>query len=184
MRRGITLFLVAAVGLAAASTAATRPAAHRSGRTLESTLGFIRDKVAQQGLISYAVTSHEAATNETWTNQMSAEASNVTMDVPGCAIHYHWHTTIDGKLSANDDLVLALRTVKSAQVVSMEEDALRLVRKDGHADWTETVSPALQVLYAIKAEGHSNSIDFHDRSMAMRVMEAMNHARQLCGAST
>ena len=184
MRRGITLFLVAAVGLAAASTAATRPAAHRSGRTLESTLGFIRDKVAQQGLISYAVTSHEAATNETWTNQMSAEASNVTVDVPGCAIHNHWHTTMDGKPSADNDLVLALRTVKSAQVISMEDDALRLVKKDGHADWTEKVSPTLYVLYLTRTEGHTTSFDFHDRSLAMRVMEAMNHARQLCGAST
>lgn len=178
------MFLVAAVGLAAASAAATKPAAHKSGRTLEATLGFIRDKVAQQGLIKYAVTSHAPATNETWTNQMSAEASNVTVDVPGCAISYHWQTSMDGKPSPDKDIVLPLLTVQSVRVVTMKEDASRLVANAGHTDWTEQVSPALYVLFLTRTEGHTNSFDFHDRSTAESVMQAMNQARKLCGAST
>ena len=178
------MFLVAAVGLTAASAAATKPAALKSGRTLEATLGFIRDKVAQQGLISYAVTTRVPATNQAGTNQMTAEASNVTVDVPGCAINYHWHTTMDGKSSQDTDFVLSFRTVQSARVVTMEEDALRLVAEAGHTDWTEQVSPPLYVLYLTRTEGHTTSIDFHDRSTAERVMQAMNQARKLCGAST
>ena len=54
--------------------------------------------MAQQGRIDYSTVAHDSATGQTWSSTFNAEASNLTVDEPGCRISYHWRTVVNGKV--------------------------------------------------------------------------------------
>ena len=172
MAIGASLLILAASGAAA-----------QSAPSLDKTFGFIRDKIAEQGLLNFASTTHDPATGQTWDNQFTAEASNVTPDEAACTVDLHWHSTVDGKAVQDMATTIQFKIVTSASVTSLDEDIARLNADGGHAAWVTKMRPAIWVLLVRKSNGHTNTVDFRDRDMAERVAKAMRHAADLCGGS-
>jgi hypothetical protein len=175
------------VGAAAAAvlaiTGAAGAAAAQSGPSLGETLGFIRDKVSQQGVVAYSSSTHDSSDGQTWSTSFTVEASNVTSDVAGCRVDFHWRTFVNGKVGNDGDSGFPLRLITSVAVTTMDEDLNRLSAQGGHPTWTSQVSPSIAVLTAFRSDGKSNVVDFRDRNMAERVANAVRHAADLCGGS-
>ena len=173
-------------GAGAAATSAHRAphAAHASkAPSLAVTLAFIRDKVAQQGQLAYASSTHDPEKNQTWDNQFTVEASSVTSDPAECTIDFHWHSTVDGKQAQDLDSEIQFKIVTSVGITSMDEDVARLNARDGHSAWVSQMRPTVWVLLVQKSDGHTNTLDFRDRDMAERVAKAIRHAADLCGGT-
>ena len=172
MTIGVSLLVLAATGAAA-----------QSAPTLDKTFGFIRDKIAEQGLLNFASTTHDPTDGQTWDNQFTAEATNVTTDQAACTVDFHWHTTVDGKPAQDLSSTIQFKIVTSASVTSLDDDIARLNADGGHAAWVTKMRPAIWVLLVRKSNGHTNTVDFRDRDMAERVAKAMRHAAELCGGA-
>ncbi len=165
------------LGLAAGNAAAQSP-------SLDVTLGFIRDQVAEQGQLAYASTTRDPATSQTWDNQFTVEASTVTSDDNACTLGFHWHSTVDGKPAQDLDTTISFKIVTSVSISSMDDDVARLNAAGGHAGWVSQMRPPVWVLLLHKSNGHTNTMDFRDRDMAERVAKAIRHAAELCGGTT
>ena len=176
-----TLSIAAAIALSAVSLAGRAAAQSPS---LDVTLGFIRDKVAEQGMLAYASTTRDSATGQTWDNQFTVEASSVTRDDNDCTVGFHWHSTVDGKQAQDMETSISFKIVTSATISSMDEDVARLNASGGHAGWVSQMRPPVWVLLIHKSNGHTNTLDFHDRDIAERVAKAVHHAAELCGGTT
>ncbi len=151
------------------------------GRSLESSLNFIRDQIVSQGRIDYVANLHDSATNQSWTNQFSALASNVTVDVSGCRIGFHWFTSLDGKTVQDMDGGLPLRLASAVSVVNREQEIRSQVVEAGHPTWVATVSPAVWVV-TVKTSTKSHVLDFTNQDTAERVVRAIDHVMDLCGS--
>ena len=178
----------AAPAPAARATAAHKKlpprAAAEQAPSLAVTLAYIRDKVAQQGLIAYAGASHDSADSTSWVNQFTVEASEVTVDEANCRVDFHWRTTADGKVVADEkDAGLPLKRITSVTVSDMEEDMARISSRAGHTTWVTTVRPQITVLQALRNSGTSSALDFRDRDTAERVAKAIRHGADLCGGT-
>jgi len=176
-------FALAGVGGAAAATKSHHPAHASRAPSLAVTLAFIRDKVAQQGQMAYASSTHDPEKDQTWGNQFTVEASGVTSDKTECTVGFHWHSTVDGKQAQDLDATIPFKIVTSVALSSMDDDVARLNAKDGHAAWVSQMRPAVWVLLIQKSDGHTNTLDFRDRDMAERVAKAIRHAADLCGGT-
>ncbi len=169
---GLVLLLAGASGAAAQTP------------TKAVTLGFIRDQIAAVGQLNYASTTHDSSDNQTWDNQFTVEASNVTRDDAACSVSFHWHTTIDGKQAQDLESTIPFNIVTSATVTSLDDDIARLNAEGGHTSWVSQMRPPIWVLLVRKSNGHSNTIDFTDRDLAERVAKAVRHAAELCGGTS
>jgi hypothetical protein len=178
MKRVLVAMAVAMIGVGAAVAQAPR-----TGQGLDETLAFIRDKVAQQGQISYTGVARDSADGHSWSYQASSEASNVTADAPTCNLNFHWHTVVDGKVGYDEEGGIPFGMVNQVVVTSMDADISRISAEGGHPTWTVKVTPAAWVVTAHRTDGTKNSLDFHDRDLAERVARAMRHAAQLCGGT-
>ena len=175
---------LAGIGGDAAAAPRTHHAAPSSNSpSLAVTFDFIRDKVAQQGQLAYASSTHDPDKNQTWDNQFTVEATNVTSDKSECTISFHWHSTVDGKQAQDLDTTIPFKVVTSAGITSMDDDVARLNAKDGHAAWVSQLRPAVWVLLVQRSDNHTNTLDFRDRDMAERVAKAVRHAAELCGGT-
>ena len=189
MRTVTRLTLTAAIavlgagGVAQAAPRSHHPAPASHAPSLAVTLDFIRDKVGQQGQLAYASSTRDPANNQTWDNQFTVEASNVTSDKSECTVGFHWHSTVDGKQAQDLDSTISFKIVTSAAITSMDDDVARLNAKDGHSAWISQIRPTVWVLLLQKSDGHTNTIDFRDRDMAERVAKAVRHAADLCGGT-
>ena len=176
-----TLSIAAAIALSAGGFAGRAAAQSPS---LNVTLSFIRDKVAEQGMLAYASSTRDTANGQTWDNQFTVEASNVLRDDADCSVGFHWHSTVDGKPAQDLDSSIQFKIVTSVSISSMDDDVARLNANGGHAGWISQMRPAVWVLLIHKSDGHTNTVDFRDRDMAERVAKAMRHAAELCGGTT
>ena len=177
MKRALLAAAVAIIGVGGAV------AATEGGQGLDVTLGFVRDKVAQQGSIYYAGVTRDSAGGRSWSDQFNVEASNVTADVPACQLNFHWRTAVDGKVTYDGEVGIPFGKVDRVAVISMEVDTARLSAEGGHPTWTTRVTPAVWVVGYHRVDGRNGSADFRDRDLAERVARAMRHAAQLCGGT-
>ena len=175
--------VLVAMAVAMIGAGAAVAQAPRTGQGLDETLGFIRDKTAQQGPINYAAATRDSADGRSWSNQFSAEASNVIADVPTCHLNFHWHTVVDGKVIFDGEGGIPFGMVNQVVVTSMDADIGRISAEGGHPTWTSNVTPAVWVVTTHRTSGPSNSLDFRDRDLAERVARAMRHAAELCGGT-
>ena len=182
----LAAILMSAGGDAGAAAARKHHAtAHTSkSPSLAVTLGFIRDQVAQQGLLAYASSTRDTSTSQSWDNQFTVEATNVTASKAGCSVDFHWRSTVDGKPAQDLDASIPFKIVTSAGITSMDDDVARLNARDGHTAWVSQMRPPVWVLLVQKSDGHTNTLDFRDRDMAERVAKAIRHAADLCGGTT
>jgi len=150
------------------------------GPTLAASLGFIRARMIDQGQVVYEANLRDTSTDEAWTNKFTADMTNVTVDLTGCKIAFHWKTTLDGAVQADIDTSLSFRQMRKVSVVNREQE-IRTQVKDSHPSWVSTVSPGVWVVTMKKADGAS-ILDFTDEDVADRVARAVDHVLDLCGA--
>jgi hypothetical protein len=150
--------------------------------TVRSLLEVIRSRIAQQGQIVYSATVHDSATNQTWGNNFTVQATDVGLDEEGCRVDYHWHTTVNGKVSADIDASLQFRRATDIALVSMSEDMVQAVIKAGHETWGISVSPQIWVIHLHRgSDGLLSSIDFRDKATAQTVLDTIKQVVRLCG---
>lgn len=172
----IVRLLAACAGLALLSPAP----ALAQGRSLESSLNFIRDQMVAQGQVNYVANLHDTATNQAWTNQFTALASNVSVDVPACQITFHWFASVEGKTFQDFDSTLAFRTTRKVVVVNREQEMRGQVAGD-HPSWVATISPPVWVV-TMTTTSNDHVLDFTNQDVAERVSRAIDHVMDLCGA--
>lgn len=149
--------------------------------TLRGALEVIRARIAQQGKISYSATIHDSATDRTWGNTFTVEASDTDLDEANCLVRYHWHTTVNGKTVADIDADLQFRKATDIALVSMTEDMAQAVVAAGYSTWGVSVSPQIWVIHLTRSsDGSMSSIDFRDRATAQTVLDAVKQAARLC----
>ncbi len=184
MKRIVTLSVAAAIALSVGGLAG-RATAQSPARapSLAVTLGFIRDKIAEQGRLAYASTTRDSANGQTWDNQFTVEASNAARDDGDCSVGFHWRSTVDGKPAQDLDVHIPFKIVTSVSISSMDDDVARLNAGGGHSGWVTQIRPPIWVLLLHRSDGHTNTVDFADRDMAERVAKAMRHAADLCGGA-
>jgi len=114
MKRIVTLSVAAAIALSVGGLAG-RATAQSPARapSLAVTLGFIRDKIAEQGRLAYASTTRDSANGQTWDNQFTVEASNAARDDGDCSVGFHWRSTVDGKPAQDLDVHIPFKIVTS-----------------------------------------------------------------------
>jgi hypothetical protein len=164
--------------LAVAIAALTVPGlAQAAGQSLPDTLGFVRDKLTAEGLISYAMSVNDSSNNQSWTNQMTAGASNISVET--CRIAFHWRTTVDNKTAADEDTGVPFSEVSYVDVTSMEEDTQHNIAAE-HPTWALHVTPPIWVVSVVRANGNKNALDFRDHDNAEAVAQAVRHGADLC----
>jgi hypothetical protein len=175
MKRIVETLAVFVIGLGVAGAASAQ-----SGSSIGSLLGMIRDKLAQQGQISYGSLTFDSSNNRTFTNQFSIELSNITVDESHCRIGFHWLTLRDGKIVLDIDSGLPFRVATDIQVMSMDDDVTQSAVKEGHPTWSVKTQPTVWVVHLLRADGQRNTIDFHDRGTAELVAGTMRQVMSLC----
>ena len=136
MKCSFRAYALSLVGLLAASVA-------HAQSSLSESLEVVRAQLARQGQLNYSSVTHDSADNQTWSSQFTVEASKVTVDVETCTLHFHWHTTVNGKQAADLDAGFNLRTATEINMVSMAEDMTRNAIAAGHPTWGISTQPQI-----------------------------------------
>lgn len=178
--RGSIRALVLCLGAASALLAGTTTGLAQNPPSLRSSLETIRALLVQQGTLYWTTTMHNSTTNQTWSAQLSAEATKVVVDEPNCRVNFHWRTTVNGKVNADLDSGLPLRIEVEISLVSMAEDQNRLLVKAGRGNESASVQPQIWVVLLKRTDGSVNTVNFRDRPTAEAASAAMRQAMKLC----
>jgi hypothetical protein len=171
----VEVLIVCAIGLGA-----TGAALGQGAPSVGSLLGMVRDQLAQQGQLSYAGTTHDSSNNSTWVNKFTVQASNIVIDEQQCTISFHWHTTTDGKVVADDDVGVPFRMVTSISTISMAEDISNAEVSAGHGTWATSFKPQVWVVHVARSDGKSNAVDFKDQATANTAASEMKQVMSMC----
>ena len=158
------------------------PQAFAAGKSLKETLGYIRDRFAAQGEVSYTMKLHDSADSSDWSQSMTGRATKVVFSVANCSLSYHWNTSSDGKQIQDFDVTWNFRNGRKVGVVSREEEVRTQAINDGHATWTAIVSPPVWVV-TLTFSDHAGVANFTNKDNAERFARAVDHAMELCGAA-
>lgn len=180
--------LEAAQARAAQAEAAARAAREGqseviAGPALSPTLSFITHSINDQGAVSYSVHGRDPSTNETWTDQDVVQASRVRATPDDCRIDFHWHTTRDGALIADNDIWFSLKYVIQVRALTSEDNQALVDAGAGHPNWTSQITPPFYVVKITRSDKAEHVFLFRDLDLANRVATAFKHAVQLCGGS-
>ncbi len=146
---------------------------------VRSSLEAIRDLLVQQGTLNYRPTTRDASDNYTWTNRITAEASNVVIDEAACQINFHWRTTVDGRVTADIDPGIPFRLATEVSLISMAEDMTQNAVSQGKR-WSTSCQPEVWVVRVVRSDGTVNVVDFGDRAAAQAAADAMRQLVKLC----
>lgn len=165
----------------AAVVLVTPGAAWAQGKSLDETLGFIRDQLAAQGMVTYTAHMHDSADNQSWDSTFTALSTNQVVDAANCRIGYHWRTTVNDSVAQDMDTHFDFAAATGVSVVNREEEVRTQAIGAGHATWTAAISPQVWVVVVKRGSGGA-IMDFTDENVANRVARAVDHALDLCGA--
>jgi hypothetical protein len=181
-----------------------------SGPSLEVTAKFIQDKVAEQGVIKFAVLSQDTVddTYDDYTDYESFDSTGFSIDVSKCSFRAQSETTIHnpGRKSEDDrdysyDGRGSLGSIKQLQVVPA---STWWTQGGAGTGWTRRIEPPFFVLSLhgpkltedkcpdsgkaavdCRDAGYPDwlalTLAFRDEETASRVAKALVHAVELCG---
>lgn len=153
-----------------------------TGASLEVTLKFIQDKVADEGKLSYVASVADASQPGTeWSNQFSVEITNLSGDASACRLSFHWRAEVNGKVSDDSDYHVDFKEVRDVILLPQDQNQKRVDTRAGHPAWDSQIKPNLFTLVARRPKGVENAFLFSEEEMAGRVAKAMVHAVELCG---
>jgi hypothetical protein len=150
-------------------------------KSLEETLNFIGDRVAGQGAIGFTARFHNSTGKHDLVEQLSYEASNVSIDTKKCSVSFHWHVERNGEPTPDEDRVVELDGPRSIRVETIDR-ALSNVNAAAR-NFSVRVHPQVYAVHiAAKDAPSGDHLFFHDRDSATQVGQAARHALELCGA--
>ncbi len=153
---------------------AQSPAAKPARQSLDELLAFIADKIEDRLDFTAEFINPSGGT---LVQQVSYQASNVTIDPNRCQIAYRWHVVRDGKATSDQDRAVQLRLSKSISVETIDQAM-------GDPNDSHTAVHAHPQAYAVHIARWDNpsgdNLYFHDRGMAQSVAGAAQHALELC----
>jgi hypothetical protein len=142
------------------------------GQSLAEALALIADKVGGEGAINFTAQYHDMTTGRDHTEQLSYQASNVTIDPNRCQVGYHWHVEQDGAVS-DQDRTVELRLAKSIRETSIDAEPGRRFSMRAY--------PKVYVVHIARWDNSSgDNLYFRDKNMAARVGAATRRAVELC----
>ena len=163
-----------------AKTAAQPEVQPFADKSLEETLNFLGDRVAGQGGIGFTARFHNSAGKHDLVEQLSYEASNVSIDTNKCEVSFHWHVERDGQPTPDEDRVIELGVARNIRVETIDR-ALSSVNAASARNASVRVNPQVYAVHiAAKDAPSGDHLFFHDRDSAMQVGQAARHALKLC----
>jgi hypothetical protein len=153
-----------------------RPASEMPlGQSLDEALAFIADKVEGQALAFTAEFFNPSG--GALVEQLSYEASNVTIDPNRCQVSYHWHVLQDGRRTPDQDRAVQLRLSRSITVEPIEQALAELNARH----FSVHVRPEAYAVHIARWDRPAgDNLYFRDRGMAESVAAAARHALDLC----
>jgi hypothetical protein len=158
------------------------PKPNDSGPSLEATMKFIAEKVADESKQSYtASVADSSQPGAEWSNKFAVEITNFVADTKACRISFHWRAEVNGRVSDNTDYNLTLKDVREIVVMPQAQNQQQVDTRSGHPAWSSRIEPGLFTLVARRPKSLENAFLFSDEATAGRVAKAMVHAVELCG---
>jgi hypothetical protein len=158
--------------------------ANLAPRSLDETLAYIAGQVAIQGPISFMAQFRNPANDYDIVENLSYQASNVTIDPNRCQLSYRWHVDQDGKSTLDQDRAVQLRLARSVRVETVDRSLSDINAASGRP-YSVHVQPKV---YAVHLGRYGNTLGdnlyFRDEAAAARVGEAAHRALNLCGAKS
>jgi hypothetical protein len=143
------------------------------GRSLSESLALIADKVGGEGAINFTAQFRDVATGRGHAEQLSYQASNVTIDPNRCQVGYHWRAEQSGRTVSDSDHTVEIRLARNVTVTSIDTDGRRFAMR---------ADPKVYVVNIARSGSASgDTLYFRDQGTAARVGTAVRHAMQLCG---
>jgi hypothetical protein len=208
----MTVFYVLLAVSAVMAQDAPAPKPAENGPRLEITAKFIQDKVAEQGVIKFAVRSQNIVDDDAddYTDYESFDSTGFSIDVPKCSFRAQSETTIHnpGQKPENDrdfsyDGRDSLGSIRQLQVVPA---STWWTQGRAGTGWTSRIEPPFFVLSLHgpklakdKCPDNGKAVDcrdpgypdwlalilaFRDEDTASRVAKALVHAVELCGGGS
>ena len=146
------------------------------GQSLDDMLAFIADKVEGQGRLNFTA-QFFSPSGGALVEQLSYQASNVTIDPNRCQVFYHWHVQQDGRSTPDQDRAVQFRLSKAMTVETVDQ-ALGDINA---GRFTVHVNPELYAVHITRWDKPAgDNLYFRDRGMADSVAAAAQHALDLC----
>jgi hypothetical protein len=149
--------------------------------SLEETLAFIADKVANQDRINFTAQFHNPADNSDLVEHLSYRASDASIDPNRCQLSFHWHVEEDGKRTTDEGRTVRLYLAKNIRVETIDQTLADLNAAAGHP-FSVRVHPEVYAVHITqKGNPSGDNLYFRDRVTAEQIGEATKHALEFCG---
>lgn len=136
-------------------------------------LALIADQMDREGPINFTVQYEDVNTDREYAEELSYNASNVTIDPRSCRIGYRWRVEKDGAVLYDQTRSVELSPARNIWVSSIADAQAR--RNFVHTD------PQVYLVHVARWDNGSGvDLYFHDKDAAARVGAAARQAMRLC----
>jgi hypothetical protein len=149
--------------------------------SLKDTMKFLEGKLP--GKVNYVVYTHNNEKNIDSSVKRSFELSDVTANSDRCSISFHYHFE-NGPVTLNKDEEVPLKEVGTVTLKQMEQHVQQQVARIGHPEVSVRTEPQIYLVVVSWEPKHNMMFNFYDDALADRVLQAMQHAVQLCGGGS
>jgi hypothetical protein len=154
------------------------------GPSLEATMKFIQDKLNDIGPVNHAISVHNNAAGNDWTNQFKGKVTKVVADPSACRISYHWKLERDGAVVSDFDAGYSFKDVGDIVVTPLEQYLKKMDTAAGHPQFNYSVDPPVFALQVRRTDTkRSDDLFISDEQLANRLAKTMVHAVELCGGA-
>jgi hypothetical protein len=147
--------------------------------SLTQALAFIADKVEDEGRINVLAQFHDAAGDRDLVEQLSYEASGVTIDPNRCQLSFRSHM-VDGKGTTDQNRAIEFRLAKSIKVETADQALTDLNFAAGRPFPAHTDPQAYVVHIARWDSPSGDDLYFPGKDVATQVADVAQHALELC----
>jgi hypothetical protein len=156
------------------------PGVKSAERSLPELLAFIANRLDDQGKINFTARFHDMATRRDLVEQLSYEASQVTIDPNQCRIAFRWHVEQDQTVMLDQDRTIELRLAKGIRVETIDRALTDLNAEPGHR-FSVRAHPQIYAVHIDRWDKSArDNLYFRDREMAARISDAAKQALDLC----
>ena len=149
------------------------------GASLKDTMKFLEGKLPA-GKVNYVVYTHNNEKNTDSSVKRSFELSDVTANSDRCSISFHYHFE-NGAITIEKDEEVPLKEVNIVTLKQMDQHVQQQVARVGHPEVSVRTEPQIYLVVVSWEPKHNMMFNFYDDTLADRVLQAMQHAMQLCG---
>jgi hypothetical protein len=162
---------------------APQPAPYQGGGGGGGDLGDVMSQIAgamqSQGDVTYTI--YNNGDGQTWQNVNVESWSEITPHPDTCILSYHYSELENGKSNQDvPDSGIPFDKVTGVQVLTVQDDLVRINQEAGHPSWSSRVEPTVWVVEIHRADNAVNEVDFTDRGVADNVADLIRRGASLC----